>query len=147
VAQVDGGAEASRRARRGRSLQERALGLLAASGLPPFSGFVAKFGILTGSEGSAGGYALWALVLISGFATLARAAEAWLTIAAAPGGPRHLRASMLQPMAGLALLGLGLALAAAPFLSWSEATAHQLAAPVDRAALEVQVHARGGVHR
>jgi multicomponent K+:H+ antiporter subunit D len=123
-----------------------ALGLLAASGLPPFSGFVAKLVILQGSQASAAWYALWVVVLVAGLATLARCAEAWLTIAAVQDRARTLTPVMLRPVAVLALLGLGFALAASPFLAWSDATALQLSTAVDQAALEVQVTPRAGAH-
>lgn len=121
-----------------------ALGLLAVSGLPPFSGFVAKFAVLDGSVGQAGSAWLWLLVLVAGLATLARSAEAWLTMAVIAPPVRPLPMATLGPVAMLASLGVAIALAAAPVQHWGQHAAQQIEAAASRTALDVVVQPRGG---
>jgi len=123
-----------------------ALGLLAVSGLPPFSGFVAKLGILDGSLGQTGWVWLWLLVLVAGLATLARSAEAWLTIAVIAPRARALPLAILSPVALLATLGVAIALGAAPIQHWGQHAARQIEAAAGGAALDVHVHPRGEGH-
>ncbi|HAZ60550.1 MAG TPA: monovalent cation/H+ antiporter subunit D [Gammaproteobacteria bacterium] len=123
-----------------------AIGLLAVSGLPPFSGFIAKFGVLAGSLGHSGWGWFWLLVLVAGLATLARSADAWLTIGGGPRAARPASFASLCPVAVLAILGVAIALAAAPVQQWGLDAARQIESGTSRMALDVDVHPRTGGH-
>ncbi|MFZ5491708.1 MAG: monovalent cation/H+ antiporter subunit D [Pseudomonadota bacterium] len=102
------------------------------AGLPPFSGFVGKLLILRGAAGAPGGFALWAVLLLSGLALVIAFSRAgsrlfWKVSPALPGG-RH-GVLTLAPSALLLGACLLLALAAAPVARVTQATAGQLLAP------------------
>ena len=104
---------------------------VAAAGVPPLSGFLAKVMVLQALEGTPFGGWLWAGILVSGLVmalVLARAASAFFweggDDAAAPGPavPRRMLLALLL----LAAAGPVLALAAAPVAGYARAAADQL---------------------
>ena len=104
------------------------------AGLPPFSGFVGKLLILRGVAGGQNGFALWAVLLLSGLTLVIAFSRAgsrlfWKVSPALPGG-RH---GVLALAPSVVLLGacLLLALAAAPVARFTQAAAGQLLAPAD----------------
>ncbi|ANX04048.1 monovalent cation/H+ antiporter subunit D [Immundisolibacter cernigliae] len=127
--------------------------LLAAAtlaGLPPFSGFVGKLLILRGALGQVGGFALWAVLLLSGFALLIAFSRAgsrlFWKVSPAQEGPRHGVLAMV-PVFGLLAAGVLLAVLAAPVLRFTDAAAQQLLAPTGYidAVLGARPVLRGGV--
>jgi multicomponent K+:H+ antiporter subunit D len=102
------------------------------AGLPPFSGFVGKLLILRGAVGEAGGFAVWAVLLLSGFASLIAFSRAgsrlFWKVSPAQDGPQH-GALALTPVFTLLICGVLLAVLAAPVLQFAEAGARQLLAP------------------
>jgi multicomponent K+:H+ antiporter subunit D len=119
------------------------------AGLPPFSGFVGKLLILRGALGQGGGFAVWAALLLSGFALLIAFSRAgsrlFWKVSPAQEGPRHGALAMI-PVFGLLAGGLLLAVLAAPVLRFAEAGAQQLLAPTDYvdAVLGARPVSRGG---
>ncbi len=103
---------------------------VAASGVPPLSGFLAKVMVMQALGGTALGPWLWAGMLVSGLVmalVLARAASAFfweVGDAAAPAAPEPRR--MMFALLLLAAAGPVLALAAAPVASYARAAAEQL---------------------
>lgn len=102
------------------------------AGLPPFSGFVGKLLILRGAGGGAEGFALWAVLLLSGLASViafSRAgSQVFWKVSPALSGPQY-GALAVAPSAVLLAACVLLALAAAPVSRLAQATAAQLQAP------------------
>ncbi|GIK99196.1 MAG: monovalent cation/H+ antiporter subunit D [Alphaproteobacteria bacterium] len=110
-------------------------GLLLA-GLPPLSGFLAKFALLSGlleAGMSPGGWALLALLILSGFAVLIAAARAGVRTFWTTTEREVPRVGVIEmaPVAGLLLLCLVLTIQAGPAMQYMEATAQALHAPGD----------------
>ncbi len=110
-------------------------GLLLA-GLPPLSGFLAKFALLSGlleAGMSPGGWALLALLILSGFAVLIAAARAGVRTFWTTTEREVPRVGVIEmaPVAGLLLLCLVLTVQAGPAMQYMEATAQALHAPGD----------------
>ena len=102
------------------------------AGLPPFSGFVGKLLILRSAVGEAGGFAVWAVLLLSGFSLLIAFGRAgsslfWKVSPAQEGGRHGVLA--MTPVCALLACGVLLALLAAPVVRFAEAGARQLLAP------------------
>jgi multicomponent K+:H+ antiporter subunit D len=107
------------------------------AGLPPLSGFLAKFAMLAplfgaGGDGvSATAWALLAALILSGLATVAAMARAGVdAFWASPAGdvPR-VRVVEIAPVALLLALCVGLTVGAGPVMGYMEATARSLHAP------------------
>jgi len=107
------------------------------AGLPPLSGFVGKFAMLSGVMNaplvSAAGWIFLALMLVSGFFTLVAFSRAGIrhfwTI---PEGSRlTLRALEVLPVAALLGAALLLTIGAGPAMSHAQATARELRVPQD----------------
>ncbi|MBS0343103.1 MAG: monovalent cation/H+ antiporter subunit D [Proteobacteria bacterium] len=107
------------------------------AGLPPLSGFVGKFAMLSGVMKAptltAAGWTFLALLLISGFFTLVAFSRAgirhfWTT---PEGGQPTLRALEVLPVAALLGASLALAVGAGPVMHHAQATAQELRAPQD----------------
>ena len=109
------------------------------AGLPPLSGFIAKFAILSplvgvrGSEATVLDWALLAALIVSGLATIIAMTRAgidsfWTSPESAP---PHVRVVEITPVALLLLLCLGLTVGAGPAMDYLQATAQSLHAPHD----------------
>jgi len=100
------------------------------AGLPPLSGFIAKFAIMHGLLGGEAGWATWtliALIIASGLATIIAASRAGIDLIWTPeGGPRDLRVAEALPVGVLLGLCLALTLYAGPVTRYMEATARTL---------------------
>jgi multicomponent K+:H+ antiporter subunit D len=111
---------------------------VAASGVPPLSGFLGKIMLLQSAAGSASGWWFWAVLLASGLTAslvLARAASAFFW---EPGRPAPASAVQTQPRGGPIAAGPAIALAllvaasplltiaAAPVAAYARAAAEQL---------------------
>jgi len=113
--------------------------VLLLAGLPPLSGFVGKFAMLSGGLNPAGlgrgeiGAPMWvfgALVLLSGFATLVALVRLGVqTFWAADGRPPRVLALEIAPVIALLGLTLLLTLHAQTVLRYTDATARALALP------------------
>jgi len=113
--------------------------VLLLAGLPPLSGFVGKFAMLSGALNPVGlgrgevGWLVWgflALVLLSGFATLVALVRLGVqTFWAAEGAPPRVLALEIAPVIALiALTGL-LTFQAQSVIRYTDATAHALSIP------------------
>ncbi len=108
---------------------------VAVSGLPPLTGFIAKFMLLAAVPASNTGW-LWAVILITSLmviVALARAGSHVFWRAPAPAAALVPAPSRLQTAAVMVLLGygVGLAIAAGPALTYTRAAAEQVLAPAD----------------
>jgi multicomponent K+:H+ antiporter subunit D len=115
---------------------------LVIAGLPPLSGFLAKFAMLSAALGSSGApgapirveaWTLLVMLVVSGLASLVAMARAGIrTLWAAPHRSVP-RVSLLEllPVAGLLLLCAAQTVAAGPVMRFAEATAQSLYAPQD----------------
>jgi len=112
---------------------------VAITGLPPLSGFLGKLMLLSAAPANAGGYALWAVFILSGFVAalgLARAASTlfWERTGLEEGvvAPAPSPASGGQAATAALVLALcfvpALVVGAAPLSAFARATAEQLAA-------------------
>jgi len=108
-------------------------------GLPPLSGFVGKFAMLSGGINPAGlglgevGWQVWsflALILLSGFATLVALVRLGVkTFWAAEGSPPHVLAVEIAPVITLIALTVLLTVQAQTGLRFTDATARALVTP------------------
>jgi multicomponent K+:H+ antiporter subunit D len=107
------------------------------AGLPPLSGFVGKFAMLSGvmeaPSLNAAGWTFLALLLVSGFFTLVAFSRAgirhfWTT---PEGGQPSLRALEVLPVAALLGASLALTVGAGPVMHHAQATAQELRSPQD----------------
>ena len=116
-----------------------ALPALSLAGLPPFSGFVGKLGLITAGV-DRGQYVLVVLALVGSLLTLVSMAKIWLGAfwgapavpggaAAAPVGLLRQRRTMGGATGMLVAVGLVLAIAAGPIYSYCERTADDLTTP------------------
>lgn len=100
------------------------------AGLPPLSGFLAKFAIIHGLIDSSLDPAAWAviaLILISGMATIIATSRAGVDLIWTPDRPsRDLRLVEAVPIGLLLALCLGLAVLAGPIMRYMEQTAASL---------------------
>jgi multicomponent K+:H+ antiporter subunit D len=113
--------------------------VLLLSGLPPLSGFVGKFAMLTGGLNPAGlgrgdvGWPVWvftALVLMSGFATLVALVRLGVqTFWAAEGSPPRVLALEIAPVIALISLTILLTVNAQTVMRYTDATARALLIP------------------
>ncbi len=106
------------------------------AGLPPLSGFLAKFAILapligTGADGlPATTWAVLAALILSGLACLIAMTRVGMdAFWAAPGPPPRVAMAEILPVAGLLALCLGLTLMAGPVMRYMHDTAAGLHAP------------------
>jgi multicomponent K+:H+ antiporter subunit D len=85
------------------------------AGLPPLAGFVAKFAMLAPMLGVAGPGAnvLFGLIILAGFCTVIAMGRAGIRIFWVDAEPRFAQVRVIELVAIVALLGLGLALTAA----------------------------------
>lgn len=96
------------------------------AGLPPFSGFFAKLGLLRGAF-DASEWAVLAVLVVASFYTLASMLKVWrFAFDASPAKERRASTRSVIPLLGLVAVSLALALAAGPVFSYAEATAAQL---------------------
>jgi multicomponent K+:H+ antiporter subunit D len=113
--------------------------VLLLAGLPPLSGFIGKFAMLSGGlnpaglgEGDVGGL-IWvflALVLLSGFATLVALVRLGVqTFWAAEGSPPRVLALEIAPAIALIALTILLTVQAQTAMRYTDATARALAIP------------------
>lgn len=113
--------------------------VLLLSGLPPLSGFVGKFAMLSGGLNPAGlgrgdvGWPVWtflALVLMSGFATLVALVRLGVqTFWAAEGSPPRVLALEIAPVIALISLTILLTVNAQTVMRYTDATARALLIP------------------
>lgn len=100
------------------------------AGLPPLSGFVAKFAIMDGLLAGAADPAAWILIvllILSGLAIVIAASRAGADLIWTPEGPpRRLRLAEAAPVGFLLALCLGLTVFAAPVMRYMEETARSL---------------------
>ncbi|RKN42476.1 proton-conducting transporter membrane subunit [Streptomyces hoynatensis] len=102
------------------------------AGLPPTSGFVAKFALLRAAAGRGGAAAvLVAAALLTSLLTLYAVLRVWRAVFGAgprrpPPGPRRGEALMLGATAAIVLVGVGVAAGAAELSGISERAAHAL---------------------
>ncbi len=110
---------------------------VAASGLPPLSGFLGKAMLMAAAPPTTAGYAYWALLLLSGFVptlVMARAASTLFWEPRDAGAPAPRRPADQALARGAVALGIALVavpllvVAAAPIAANARATAEQLAA-------------------
>lgn len=105
---------------------------LVLAGLPPLSGFLAKFAIIHGLLGPDApiGTATWtliALIIASGLATIIASSRAGIDLLwASERAPRTLRLAEAAPVGVLLALCLGLTVFAGPVFAYMEATAQSL---------------------
>jgi multicomponent K+:H+ antiporter subunit D len=112
---------------------------LVLSGLPPLSGFLAKFAILAPLFGqsvsslSATAWALLAALVVSGMATIIAMTRAGIDAfwVSSDGTVPRVRLTEIGPVVGLLALGVALAVKPAPVLQYMQATAQSLHAPQD----------------
>lgn len=112
---------------------------LVLSGLPPLSGFLAKFAILAPLFGqsvsslSATTWALLAALVVSGMATIIAMTRAGIDAfwVSSDGTVPRVRLTEIGPVVGLLALGVALAVKPAPVLQYMQATAQSLHAPQD----------------
>ncbi len=96
------------------------------AGLPPFSGFFAKLGLLRGAF-DASEWIVLAVLVVASFYTLASMLKVWrFAFDAPPAADRRGSLGTVIPLLGLVALSVVLALAAGPVFSYAEATADQL---------------------
>ncbi|MEM9558103.1 MAG: proton-conducting transporter membrane subunit [Acidobacteriota bacterium] len=95
------------------------------AGLPPFSGFFAKLGLLRGlfvvSE-----WALLGVLLVASIFTLASMLKVWLYAFGAPASAESTGWWSSAPLLGMVALSIALAVSAGPVFAFAEATATQL---------------------
>ncbi|SFM22377.1 monovalent cation/H+ antiporter subunit D [Variovorax sp. OV329] len=107
------------------------------AGLPPLSGFIGKFAMLSGVMRAptltSAGWIFLALILVSGFFTLVAFSRAGIrTFWTTPeGGQIKLRAVEVLPVAALLGAALALTIGAGPAMSHAQATARELRTPDD----------------
>ncbi len=125
------------------------------AGLPPLSGFLAKFAMLAPLFGSPGGgsvpattWTLLAALVLSGLATVVAMTRAGIDAfwASPAGSTSRMGVVEIVPVALLLLLCAGLTVAAGPAMRYMQATARSLHAPQDyvRSVLPAPDAARGG---
>ena len=95
------------------------------AGLPPFSGFFAKLGLLQGAFESSE-WVVLAVLVVASFYTLASMLKVWRFAFAAPAADGAAGRRAPAPLLGLVAVSAALALAAGPVFSYAEATAAQL---------------------
>lgn len=102
------------------------------AGLPPMSGFVAKFAMMTGllaGDTDAAAWLLVALLILSGLGVVVAASRAGADLIWTPdGSPPHLRLAEAAPTGLLLALCLGLTVLAGPAMRYMEETARALVA-------------------
>jgi multicomponent K+:H+ antiporter subunit D len=121
---------------------------VAAAGLPPLSGFVAKVQLLTAMAQGGGRVAFWGVLLAASFLAVVALARqgSRLFWRGEASGAAHGVAVPLLPAAGLAAALVALTLAAAPAQRYAAATAAQLGEPgpyIERVLGERPVARRG----
>ncbi|MBA1157600.1 monovalent cation/H+ antiporter subunit D [Microvirga mediterraneensis] len=107
------------------------------AGLPPLSGFVAKFGMMAamlktnGASVPASAWVLIALLTVSGLATLIAMTRSGITSfwARMSDSVPRVRIIEMAPVVALLLLALGLTIGGGPAMRYMEATAQALQAP------------------
>ena len=99
-------------------------------GLPPLSGFIAKFAIIDGLLGADAGWSTWTLIvliILSGLATIIATSRAGMDLIWTPERPpRDLRLAEAAPIGLLLALCLGLMIFAGPIMRYMEQTARAL---------------------
>jgi multicomponent Na+:H+ antiporter subunit D len=96
------------------------------AGLPPFSGFFAKLGLLRGAF-EASEWVVLVVLVVASFYTLASMVKVWGFAFAGPAAPNGgAGRGTVAPLLGLTLVSLLLAMAAGPVFDYAEATAEQL---------------------
>lgn len=105
------------------------------AGLPPLSGFLAKFallhGLLRGGGLSVGSWMLLGLLVLSGFAVLIAAMRAGIRTFWTERDVPRVGMVEMAPVAGLLLLCMMLTIQAGPAMHYMEATAEMLHVPTD----------------
>ncbi len=121
------------------------------AGLPPLSGFIAKFAIISAlfdqDAISPSAWTLAGLIILSGLATLVAMTRAGIDLLWTPGEDAPARLSVIEVVPIGLLLGvcLSLMVAAGPIYRYVETTAGGLGAP--RAYIEAVLGSRGGAPR
>ena len=121
------------------------------AGLPPLSGFIAKFAIISAlfdqDAISPSAWTLAGLIILSGLATLVAMTRAGIDLLWTPGEDAPARLSVIEVVPIGLLLGvcLSLMVAAGPLYRYVETTAGGLGAP--RAYIEAVLGSRGGAPR
>nr|WP_086158401.1 proton-conducting transporter membrane subunit [Streptomyces marincola] len=103
---------------------------LSMAGIPPFSGFIAKFALLRAAV-SDGGTAAWlmsAAALVTSLLTLYAMIRVWRAVSAPVIAPAGRPSLTLGATAGIVLVGLAIAAGAGPLADLSERAAHDLLA-------------------
>ena len=99
---------------------------LSLAGLPPFSGFFAKLGLLRGAL-DASEWIVLAVLVVASIYTLASMLKVWRFAFGGPGGTERVVGWRgAAPLLGLIAVSVALALLAGPVFSYAEATARQL---------------------
>lgn len=125
------------------------------AGLPPLSGFVAKFGMMAamlktdGTTVHASTWALIGLLTVSGLATLIAMTRTGISSfwARMDDSVPRVRVIEMTPVLGLLLICLGLTIGGGPAMRYMEATTQSLRAPQDYSTGVLQAPRAGADHR
>ncbi|MDT0342325.1 proton-conducting transporter transmembrane domain-containing protein [Streptomyces litchfieldiae] len=103
---------------------------LSMAGIPPFSGFIAKFALLraAAAHGGVAAYAVAATALLTSLLTLYALLRVWRALSAPAPGPPASPVLTVGATAGMVLVGLALAAGAGPLAELSERAATDLLA-------------------
>ncbi|MDT0446976.1 proton-conducting transporter transmembrane domain-containing protein [Streptomyces johnsoniae] len=103
---------------------------LSMAGIPPFSGFIAKFALLKAAvaDGGTAAYLMSAAALVTSLLTLYAMVRVWRAVSSPVAGPSGHQRLTVGATAGIVLVGLAIAAGAGPLAELSERAAHDLLA-------------------